>query len=183
MLPSSLESPKVRALKSVNFSYVAEQDRILAAINPGHPQAWSCWLTRRLVLVLLERAAEFVASTSPLMRKAPAVVRGEIVAFEREAAMAMTAKAMSATPVDVLKTSALAAELAVRLTISSQADKFRVELRGETGGGATGLFARAELQRLLQMLQAEVVKAGWFATITKSNSRATDETNPTPARH
>jgi hypothetical protein len=183
MLPLPLENLKVRELKSVNFSYVAEQDRVLAAINPGHPQAWSCWLTRRLVLALLERAAEFLASTSALMQKAPADVRREIVAFEREAAMAMTAKAMSATPVNVLKTSALAAELAVRLTISSQADKFRVEFQGEMGGGAAGLFARAELQRLLQMLQAEVVKADWSGTITKSYSPATDETNPTPVRH
>src|ERR1700694_4153170 len=59
-----LESHMVRALKSVNFSYVAEEDRVLAAINPGDPEAWSCWLTRRLVLALLERAAEFLASTS-----------------------------------------------------------------------------------------------------------------------
>jgi hypothetical protein len=179
-----LESQMVRALKSVNFSYVAEEDRILAAINPGDPEAWSCWLTRRVVLALLERTAEFLASTSHVMRQAPANVRGELVTFEREIAMAKTARAMSVTPTDVLKASARSAELAVRLTISSQADKFRVELLGERGGGAAGLFARAELQRFLQMLKAEVAKAGWFGTPAESSvTPAAEETGPKPVRH
>jgi hypothetical protein len=174
----------VRVLKSVNFSYVAAEDRVLAAINPGDPEAWSCWLTRRLVLTLLDRAAEFLASTSTLMQQVPADVRGELVTFEFEAAMASTAKAMSNTPATVLQTSASIAELAERLTISSQAGSFRVQLRGERGGGAAGLFARAELQRFLQMLQAEVVKAGWFGVPAKSSGAlATGETGPKPVRH
>jgi hypothetical protein len=168
----------VRALKSVNFSYVAGEDRVLAAINPGHLEAWSCWLTRRLVLALLDRAAGYLASVSPLRQQVPADVRGELATFEREAAMASTAKAMSNTPADVLKTSASAAELVARLTISSQADSFRVELRGERGGGAAGLFTRAELQRFLQMLQAEVAKAGWLPA-----ARATAKIGPDPIRH
>jgi hypothetical protein len=136
----------VRVLKSVNFTYMPGEDRILAAINPGDPESWSCWLTRRLVLALLERSAEFLANTSTLLQQAPADARSELVTFEREAAMAMTARAMTKTPPDVLKTSATTAELAERLTISSQADSFRVELRGEKGGGATGSFTRVELQ-------------------------------------
>jgi len=179
-----LESHMVRALKSVNFSYVAEEDRLLAAINPGGREPWSCWLTRRLVLALLERTAGFLASTSHLMQQAPANVRGELVTFEREVAMAKTARAMSVTPLEILKASARAAELAVRLTISSQADSFRVELQGEGGGGAAGLFARAELQRFLHMLQAEVAKAGWFGTPAKSSAApGTEETGPKPVRH
>jgi hypothetical protein len=173
-----------RALKSVNFSYVAEEDRVLAAINPGHPEAWSCWLTRRVVLALLERSAEFLASTSHLLQQAPANLRGELVTFEREFAIAKTAKAMSVTPTDVLKASARTAELAVRLTISSQADSFRVELHGERGGGAAGMFTRAELQRFLQMLKVEVVNAGWLAPSAESpGAAATQETSPKPVRH
>ena len=155
----------IRALKSVNFSYVPEQDRVLAAINPGHPEAWSCWLTRRLILALLERAAGFLASTSPVVRQAPANVRAEVVTFEREVAMAKTTKAMSATPPDVLKASARAAELAVRLTISSLTNGFRVELQGEAGGAA-GLFTRAELQRFLQMLQTGLTQLNLQAWVS-----------------
>jgi hypothetical protein len=174
----------MRVLKSVNFSYVAGEDRVLAAINPGDPEAWSCWLTRRLVLTLLDRAAEYLASTSALMQQVPADVRGELVTFELEAAMASTVKAMSNTPATVLQASASIAELAARLTISSQAGSFRVQLRGERGGGAEGLFARAELQRFLQMLQAEVVKADWFGVPAKSSGAlATGETGPKPACH
>lgn len=174
----------VQALKSVNFSYVAEQDRILAAINPGDPNAWSCWLTRRLVLALLEPAAGFLASTSPVMQQAPANVRDELATFEREVAMARTAGSMTVTPTDILKASASAAELAIRLTISSQADRFRVELQGERGGGAAGLFLRTEVQRFLQMLQAEVAKAGWLNIPTASSVvGGAEQPGPKPVRH
>jgi len=182
--PASIQEVSVRELKSVNFSYMAGQDRVLAAINPGTAEAWSCWLTRRLVLALLQRAAEFLAATSALVRQAPADLRGELVTFEREAAFATTAKAMSSTPADVLKASATEAELAERLTISSQANGFRVELRGEKGGEAAGLLARAELQRFLQMLQNEVANAGWLDSPVKSAAAVADgEAGRKPVRH
>ena len=174
----------MRALKTVTFVYDTKEDRILAAINAGHPEAWSCWLTRRLVLTLLERAAEFISSTSALAQRAPADFRGEFVAFERDAAIAKTAGAMSNTPADVLKSSATAAELAERLTISNLGDRFRLELCGQSGGGAGGAPTRAELQRILQMLQAEVAKAGWLFAPAKSQAApATDATAPKPVRH
>lgn len=174
----------MRALKAINFSYVATEDRILAAINPGGPDAWSCWLTRRVVLALLDRAAQFLASTSALMQQAPAGTRGELATFEREAALASTERAMSDTPAEVLKIGASAAELVERLTISSQADGFQVELRGEKGGSAAGLFARAELQRLLQMLQISVAKADWLGTAaTSSAGPAPDAAGSKPVQH
>jgi hypothetical protein len=174
----------MQALKSVNFTYVAEEDRILAAVNSGRPEAWSCWLTRRLVLTLLERAVGFLASTSQVVQQAPANVREDVVTFEREVAMAKTVKAMSVTPPDIIKASARGAELAERMTIASQAGGFRVEFRGAQGGGAAGMFARAELQRLLQMLQGEVVKAGWLDTPAKpAAAPAAEATGAKPVRH
>jgi hypothetical protein len=148
-------------LTSIAISYEAQEDRVLAIINPGHPEAWSCWLTRRLVLAVIERAPKFLASTSPLAQRAPGDYRGELVAFERDAALVTTAKAVTVTPSEVLKSSATAAELAERLTISNQGDGFRVELRGYRGGGAVGVMTRAELQRMLRMLEDMVQKAGW----------------------
>ena len=174
----------MRELKSINFSYVVAEDRVLATINPGSLEAWSCWLTRRLVLALLERAEEFLASTSSLIKQAPTDVRGELITFEREAAMAMTAKAMSNTTVDVINTGAILAELAERLTISSQANNFRVEMRDEKGGAAAGLVSRVELQRVLLMLQGEVAKGGWLGIpATRSVVPATEEKGSKPIRH
>ena len=175
----------MQVLKSVTFVYATREDRILAAINAGHPEAWSCWLTRRLVLVLLERAAKLMATTSPLAQRAPSEARGDIVAFERDAAIAHTAKAMSRTPPDLVKTSGTAAELVDRLTIAPQSGgNFRVELVGDSGGGAAGAVARAELQRILQMLQGEVVKAGWLnAPENAPAAPAAEEPGPKPARH
>jgi hypothetical protein len=175
---------KVRVLKSVTFVYDAREDRVLAAINSGKPEAWSCWLTRRLALLLLERAVNLLASTSTLAQRAPADIRAELVAFERDAAIAKTARAMSYTPADVFKTSGTTAELVERMTISSQGDNFRVELRGETGGGAAGVVTRAEFQRILQMLQTEVAKTDWLGISAKSAvTPAIEETRPKPARH
>ncbi len=108
----------LRILKTITFVYAPQEDRIAAAINAGSPDAWSCWLTRRLALAVLERATEYLANTSGLAQRAPADLRSEAIAFEREAAIAKTAPAMSQTPPEILKSGAVAAELADRLTIA-----------------------------------------------------------------
>jgi hypothetical protein len=169
----------MRGLTSIAISYESQEDRVLAIINPGSPETWACWLTRRLVLALLERAPKFVAGTSPLVQRGPGELRGELVAFERDAALATTAKAMKATPSEVLKSSATTAELAERLTISAQGDGFRVEMCGYRGGGAAGVMTRAELQRMLRMLEVAVANAGW---VSAAPSVATT-TSPKPVAH
>jgi hypothetical protein len=152
----------MQVLTSVTFVYVMQQDRVLAAVNAGTAQAWSCWLTRRVVLALLERAAELLAKTSALAQRVPVEARGEIAAFEHQAAMEQTAPLMRTTPADALAKSVNSAELVDRLSITHQGDDFRLELRGVGGGGAAGALRRAGFQRVLQMLQDEVAKAGWL---------------------
>jgi hypothetical protein len=183
IVSSESEQPKVRVLTSVSFSYAVTEDRIVAVVNAGDSDAWSCWLTRRLVLALLDRAEEFLVTTSALMKQAPSEVRDELIVFEREAAMASTARKMSSTPPDVLTQRATAAELAERLTISSQADRFRVELHGVKEDGAAGVFARAELQRFFQMLQAQAAKADWLGTSKSSAGSTIQATGPKSVRH
>jgi len=174
----------VRVLKTVTFIYETREDRVLAAINAGLPEAWSCWLTRRVVLAMLERTADFVANTSALAQRAPADLRRDFVAFERDAAIASTAKAMSNTPADILKSSVNAAVLAERLTISNHGDRFRLELHGQGEEGAAGILTRAELQRVLQMLQSVVAKTGWLAVpATPQAAAAAGATEAKPFRH
>jgi histone H3/H4 len=168
-------------LKSITFAYNTAEDRILAAINPGRPDAWSCWLTRRLVLALLSRSQEFVAKTSPLVQRASVAQRGELAAFEREAAIVTTAQAMSQTPPEVVQSAVPAAELAQRVTIAHQDNNLRVEIRGGIGG-ADGTITRPEFQRILQMLQAEVGKAGWLVPPV-APAPAPDATTAKPSRH
>jgi hypothetical protein len=173
-----------RALTSLTFLYVLREDRVLAVINAGHPDAWSCWLTRRLALAVLERTTEFLASKSELALRGPADARSELIAFEREAAIAKTATAMSITPPAILNQSATAAELAERLTISHLGDGFRLELRGHAEEGAAGVLKPAELQRLLQMLQVEVTKADWLTAPAKPQAAPTPAaTDSKPVRH
>jgi hypothetical protein len=174
----------VPVLKSITFAYDTREDRILAAVNPGHPDAWSCWLTRRLALALLERTGEFLASTSSLVQRASADHRGEILAFEQDAAIARTAKAITQTPAEILQSSTTSAELAKQLTISNQGNGFRMELRGEGGGNAAGVLARDELQRVLQMLQETAGRAGWLITPARPHTAtATEESNSKTSRH
>jgi hypothetical protein len=174
----------LRALKTVTFLYAPQEDRIAGAINAGHPDAWSCWLTRRLALAVLERATGYIANTSNLAQRAPAELRGEAIAFEREAAIAKTAPAMSQTPLEILKSSTAAAELADRLTISREQDAFRLELRGQSGNGAAGVVKREELQRILQMLHGVVAQAGWLAAPGAAQpAAAAAPSDPKPARH
>jgi hypothetical protein len=174
----------LRGLRTLTFVYVPREDRVMAAINAGHADAWSCWMTRRLALAVLERAPEYLESKSELAQRAPADLRPEMVAFEREAAIAKTAGAMSTTPPAVLQQSATAAELADRVTISPVGEGFRFELHGLTDAGAAAVFKPAELQRMLQMLQAEVVKAGWLAPPSKPQAAAAPgAVDPKPFRH
>src|SRR5690349_24771572 len=120
----------LRALKTVTFLYVLQEDRIAGAINAGHPDAWSCWLTRRLALAVLERATDYVDNTSNLAQRAPAELRGEAIAFERDAAVAKTAPAMSETPPEIPTSSTAGADLAARVTISREPESLRFSLRG-----------------------------------------------------
>ena len=168
----------LRALKTITFLYVPQEDRIAGAINAGHPDAWSCWLTRRLALAVLERATDYIANTSNLAQRAPAELRGEAIAFEREAAIAKTAPAMSQTPPEILKSSTAGAELADRLTIARVQDAFRL------GNGAAGAVKREELQRILQMLHSVVAQAGWLAAPgSPGPTSAQAPRDPKPARH
>jgi hypothetical protein len=172
----------LRTLTTLTFVYVPREDRIMAAINAGRPDAWSCWLTRRLTLAVLDRTREFLESKSDLAQRAPVELRHELAAFEREAAIAKTKQAMSVTPPDILKSSANAAELAERLAITHQNNGFRLELRGQGDNGAVGLFNPAELQRMLQMLQAEVGKTGWLELPAKAPAQPAPAA-PKPVRH
>lgn len=171
-------------LTTITFSYDSREDRVLAAVNLGRPDAWSCWLTRRMVLPLLERAADFLAHTSALVKRVSADVRNDVVTFEREAAIAKTARAMSRAAPERLKATAAGAELMQRVNLTQQGERFRLELRGNAGGGADGVISQAELQRILQMLQNEVNKAGWAARAAATPAAPANEpAAPKPFRH
>jgi len=171
-------------VRNITFAYVPREDRILAAINAGFRDAWSLWLTRRLALAVIERTAQYIAVSSDLTKRTPSDLRSEAVAFERDAAIAKTAQAMSTTPADVVQATANWAELAERLTIARQAGGYRLELHGQSGDTATGLLKRPELQRLLQMLQIEVANAAWVAPAAKPQpAPAPAVADPKPARH
>jgi hypothetical protein len=168
----------VPALRTVAFTYDGKEDRILAGINLGQADAWPCWLTRRLVLALLERAPRLVERTLSSAQQTPTEFKHDLIAFEREVALATTASSMRPRDNAHMKDSAASAQLADRLTISAQGDKFRLELRGNRGGTAAGTIKRAELQRILQMLHEEAARASWLSSSAKGASGHEDIAKP-----
>jgi hypothetical protein len=170
-------------LKALALAYDGIQDRILAVVNPGALDSWSFWLTRHLVLKVLGGLPPALEATSPVAKRAPAEYRSDLVAFEREAALATTQGAMTRTDPSVLHNNATAAELAIGLSVSDQGDSFRLELRGERGGLAAGMLARSELQRVFQMLHDEARKAAWLGTVSSALSPEAPAAAVKPVKH
>jgi hypothetical protein len=170
-------------LQTLTLNYDAQQDRILVVSNVGKPDAWSCWLTRRLAIAILQRAANFVVETSPVAKSAPAEFRGDVASFEREAALAQTAGAMSRTDDTVVKQAAPAAELIDRFTVNSHGEAIRLELHGDRGGQVIGDMARPQFQRVLQMVADEAAKAEWLAVVAPRAEGPAGEPAPAPLRH
>jgi hypothetical protein len=156
----------VHTLKALALAFDAAQDRILAVVNPAGLDSWSFWFTRRLVLQVLGRLPSALEATSPVTKQAPAEYRADVLEFERQAALATTAKAMTQTDPSTIRMNAASAELASGLSISEQGGGFRVDIRGERGGQAAGVLGRAELQRILQMLHEEATKGAWLNGVT-----------------
>jgi hypothetical protein len=118
-------------------------------------------------MALLSKIPEILANTSSLAQKSPAAGRDQIMTFERDVALHQTESRMTQIPPNVIADSATTGELIDRLSIGPQGDNFRVELRGLKGGGTTGVLRRVGLQRIVQMLQDEMVKADWMEKSTK----------------
>ena len=169
----------MHVFKALAICYEPAQDRIVAVVNPGALDSWSFWLTRRLVLALLGSVPQELAKTSPLAKHAPAGVRSDLVAFEKEAAIAGTANAMSSTPPDIMWLNAAAAELAVKLTLIDQGDSYRLEIHGEHGGHAGGNLQRTGLQRILQMIEDEAGRGQWLTGFVAASS-VVDAPAPAP---
>jgi hypothetical protein len=135
-------------------------------------------------LAWLAKSGEFLTNTSTLVKRAAPEHRGDLATFEREAAIAQTAPAMSATPPDVVKPPTVSTELMEAVTWSQKGENYQIEIRGNRGGGARSLLTRAELQRITQMLQEVVGKAAWTAAAATADAApALAQAPATPIRH
>jgi hypothetical protein len=70
----------------------------------------------------------------------------------------------------------------VKLTITPQGERLRIELAGDRGGTATGLLLRADFQRILRMLEVEVLRGKWVM-VANPPAPAQQSDTPKPARH
>ena len=172
-----------RALKTITFVYDPREDRIAAVINASREDAWSCWLTRRLALALLKRTPEYLSKSSELAQRSAPQHRPEIAAFERQTAIEQTERAMSYERPQIPKSAAQEAELAERLTITPQGERVRLELHGASGEAAVGLLTRAELQRVVHMLEGVVGQAGWAPAPAQTPAAAPSDAAPKSVRH
>ena len=151
----------MQPLNSITLHYDANEDRLLVAINAGSVDACGYWLTRRLALNLIQVANPYLDRMSPVVSKTPTALRGELATMEREVALASTQENVSQTPTAALESASVTAELALELNITQEQQGFRLKFRGRKGRETAVGCLRAELQRVIHMLEQEVVKAGW----------------------
>ena len=151
----------MQSLNSITLHYDANEDRLLVVINAGSADFCGYWLTRRLALNVIEAANPYLNRMSPVVNKTPTALRGELATMEREVALASTQESLSQTPTAALESASVTAELAVELTISLEQRGFRLKFRGRKGGEAAVGCSRAELQRVVHMMEQEVAKASW----------------------
>src|SRR4051794_28255599 len=100
-------------INALALAYDGVQDRVLAVVNPGGLDTWSCWLTRRIALEMLVKMPPALAASSSRAQQAAGEYRAEVAALEKEAALAETAPAVSPTAPPTLQQQAPLAELAV----------------------------------------------------------------------
>ena len=165
----------MRALQTISFIYDMREDRVLALVNIGGPEAWACWLTRRVATVLLERAANLIASTSTLAQRSPAANSSNVVSFGRDAANTNTADNTSEVPLDALRTIGPTAALVGQMTISRQGASFGLELQEKGGDGVAAVLDRDELQRILDKLETVAVQANWLSAVVKARAMSENE--------
>jgi hypothetical protein len=149
------------SLKSVTPRYDPVEDRMMLAINAGQQDVWGCWMTRRMAFGVLGRLNQYLDQTSTMAARTPLEYRSEVVAMERQVAVAKTQKTMSRVPGEQLATAAAGGELATELTLTPQDGGYLLLLKGREGGQAQGVVSRAELQTILLMIDQEVSRAGW----------------------
>ena len=136
------------------------------AFNAGKDDAWSCWLTRRMSLVILKKLAPYLEKTSAVVAQAPFEHRHEVAVMEREMALSSTQNAISQTPETVLAKADGNGELVIDVTLTPRPSDFVVLLSGSAGGKAQGILTRAHLQTVLHLLEQEVTKASWLTLVT-----------------
>ena len=170
-------------LKTITFAYRALEDRVLAAVNLGHPDAWSCWLTRRLSLALLERAGKLLVEQfsarkscgSRLPRRACRIRTGCGNGGDRQG--------------NVTNSAGCAQCVGARCRARREADNHPARRTFAHRAGRrprwhhdTGLLLRADFQRILRMLEAEVLRGKWVM-VTEAPGPAQQTDAPKPARH
>jgi hypothetical protein len=150
-------------LRSIALSYDSREDRLFASVNPAAPDACGFWLTRRVVLDIVARLPPVLAQYSPAVRQAAVEHRPEVAAFEREAAVADEGGGhFTQTPDELLRKVIPEAELLSSLSVNVRPEGVAVDLLGSNGRQASGVWTRDDVQRLLHLLQQEVLKAGWM---------------------
>ena len=151
----------IHTLKSVAPRYEQLEDRILLAINLGKDDEWSCWLTRRMTLGVLQRFNVFLDRTSAVTRRTSLEHRAEVAAMERDAAIESTRKAVKPIAKETIDGVASSGELAMELRLTPERKGLALEITGRAGNQARALLNRAQLRTILFLIQKEATKANW----------------------
>jgi hypothetical protein len=125
-----------------------------------------------------------LTSRSALARRGTADIKRDLVAFEREADLAKTAKSVRPTPRETLTAARTGGDLVCEVSMRLVGDRYRLELKGETGDGAVASIGRADLQRIVDLLRTEIGRAEWLTASASASPKPVPlQPAPPASRH
>ena len=147
--------------RNLSVGYNEQEDRLLLACTDG-VQVQHLWLTRRMTGRLVKSASDLLEKSSLAATRAPIDLRGELIAFEHQSAMAQPD---AVRPGGLEQPAAGLRDLGMALVRRVQIDvlptQFRLVFHGSDGALVELLLLRADLHRLLAVFNQYATVADW----------------------
>jgi hypothetical protein len=168
----------MRKIAAIAPRYSPTEDRVELVINAGREDRWTFWVTRRLVLGMLDKVNQHLEQTSSAMARTPTEHRKEMAVMEKQMALQQMRGAIKPLIPPATGTPVVVGSLAKALRLRAHPKGFLVEILAMDGDQARGLVSRQELQTILMLMEKEARKGGWI--IGKGSSSAGNEESDSP---
>lgn len=163
--PTGAPSPPA-PFREVSLNYVAAEDRIRGITNMSvdGPKT-GFWLTRRVVLAILQQSGRMLPAASVGGRVSPpaAPTRGEGAAVRKGA---RDRPEVRSEPIKSVPLTAdfLTINVTIRKGVNGQGEPGREVILSGVGGAVSAALSEAEYQAVLDLLALRVHEAGWAAS-------------------
>lgn len=155
---------------SISLAYVEAEDRIALLAGAATGDRLAMMVTRRLAIRLVNGLAGLLERTSAVAQEAPSEVRGDVVMFEHQGALAAAdgeprmPRAVPST-LEQGQQSQVASILIDAVDVTTHPDRFTLAFKAGGGALATMKVNRADLHRVVALLRRKCEEADWRVPI------------------